>query len=60
MTPQHLAVTATADGRDKCLSCWYNWNHSRRRFEWQFFRRGVYIGATCDPSKVLKKMESFK
>jgi len=60
MSPQSLAVTASAIGRDKGLSCWYNYNTTKRRFEYQFFRHGVRVCATADPSKVLAKMESLK
>jgi len=60
VSPQSLAVTASAFGRDKGLSCRYKWNDVKRRFEWQYFRRGVYLCATADPSKVLAKMESLK
>lgn len=59
MTPQSLAVSASAIGRDRGLTCRYKWNDVKRRFEWQFFRRGTYLCATADPSKVIKKMESL-
>jgi len=60
MSPQLLATTACAFGRDRGLHCRYKWNDLKRRFEWQFFRRDVYLCATADPSKVLAKMESLK
>lgn len=59
MSPQQQAATANAIGSDKGLHCRYSWNVIKRRFEWQYFRRGAYLGATADPSKVLKKMESY-
>jgi len=53
LSPQDIAATACAIGRAKGLLCRYKGG------KFEFFRRGVYLGATTDPTKVVKRMEKY-
>lgn len=53
-----LAV-ANEIGAPKRLTCRYEWDRQKNRFLFRFFRRGMFIGATGDASRVAVKMAAF-
>lgn len=46
---------ANAIGQKGNLVCKYQWSRKWRRFEWAFYRNGVFVGATWKRDKVLDK-----
>lgn len=61
MTPDPQAPTRLANkiGRPLGLFCKYAPSRKTGRFTYQFFRRGLFLGETSDPDKVVSKMERY-
>lgn len=58
-SPLTPANAANAIGQPVGLSCRYEYDSTKKKFTYRFYRRGRYIGAVSDPKRVVAKMERY-
>lgn len=54
-------VTGAANliGKPFGVECRYEWDRKKQRFQWNFYRRGRFIGGTAKQDEVVKKMDRY-
>lgn len=58
-SPLAHANVANLIGQSVGLTCRYEYDRTKQKFMYRFFRRGRYLGAVSDPKRVVAKMERY-
>ena len=58
-TPASITQQANLIGDPYKVRCKYEWDSPKRRFVWNFYRNGRYIGKTAQQNKVVSMMNKF-
>jgi hypothetical protein len=55
----HVTNLANQSARGTGVTVKYEWDRKKQRFQWNYYRRGIYIGCTVKLEQVVEKMDRY-